>query len=149
MTKLFVMVPGISLSTGILAAVLLAVSPLVNRRYAAKWRFWIWVVLALRLLIPLSGISQRSSSVSEWARAPVNYQTDQSSTSDSEKNVEPTPARVIEFTIPEQLIEPIPVEGPKAEKARLNVAPLGVLSAVWAVVAVAVFSVSDIRVRKL
>ncbi len=136
MTELFVTVLGVSLSTGILAALLLAVSPLVNRRYAAKWRFWIWAVLAVRLLLPVGGIPSPKP-----AEAPVTTVSEDFSEAPA-YNVptRPAPSRVIEFTIPEQLNEPIAPQTPKAQNKReIAVTPLGVLTAVWIFGAAAVF----------
>ena len=65
MSEIFVEILGASLSTGILIAVLLLLSPLVNQRYAAKWRFWIWAVIAVRLLIPISGFSSKEGGANE------------------------------------------------------------------------------------
>lgn len=57
MTELFLSIFEISLSMSILVAVLLLLAPLLGRRYAAKWKFLIWFVLALRLVVPVSGQS--------------------------------------------------------------------------------------------
>lgn len=42
----------ISLTVSVIILILLVLSPILNRRYSAKWRYIIWLVLALRLLIP-------------------------------------------------------------------------------------------------
>lgn len=42
----------ISLTVSAVILILLALSPILNRRYSAKWRYIIWLLLALRLLIP-------------------------------------------------------------------------------------------------
>lgn len=52
MTGLFLSILGISLSAGLVIAGLMLIAPLLNRRYAAKWKYWIWILLAIRLLIP-------------------------------------------------------------------------------------------------
>lgn len=49
---LSVLVGSVSVSLVVLALLLL--SPLLNRRYAAKWKYGIWIILALRLLLPLN-----------------------------------------------------------------------------------------------
>lgn len=49
---LFLSVLEISLATGLIILLLVMLSPFLNRRYAAKWKYWIWMVLALRLLFP-------------------------------------------------------------------------------------------------
>ncbi|WP_195277144.1 M56 family metallopeptidase [Anaerotruncus rubiinfantis] len=42
----------VSLTTSALIGLLLVLSPLLGRRYPAKWRYWAWLLLAVRLLIP-------------------------------------------------------------------------------------------------
>lgn len=42
----------ISLSSSAVIILLFAFSPLLNRRYNAKWRYIVWLLLAARLLIP-------------------------------------------------------------------------------------------------
>lgn len=42
---------------------LLIISPLLNKRYSAKWRYFVWLVVALRLIIPFK---------LELPQAPVN-----------------------------------------------------------------------------
>ena len=42
----------ISLSMSVVILLLLIISPLLNKRYSAKWRYFVWLVLALRLIIP-------------------------------------------------------------------------------------------------
>lgn len=76
LTNLFLSVLEISLSASLVIAVLLILSPILNKRYASKWNYWIWIFLALRLVIPFHGIlgqpvtalfqtNRRSPSVSE------------------------------------------------------------------------------------
>lgn len=52
MTELFLLFLNISISAGCAAAVLLLLSALVGGRYAAKWRCWVWILLAMRLILP-------------------------------------------------------------------------------------------------
>lgn len=54
MTNIFLFILGISVSIGLIVMVLLLLSPFLNKRYAAKWKYLIWIFLALRLLIPFS-----------------------------------------------------------------------------------------------
>ncbi|MCM1112114.1 MAG: M56 family metallopeptidase [Muribaculum sp.] len=55
MANLFLSVVEISLSTGLIVLALIFAAPLLNKRYAAKWKYWLWIFLAVRLLIPVSG----------------------------------------------------------------------------------------------
>ena len=54
-TDLFLSIFGISVATGATAALCMLLLPLLNRRYAAKWSYYIWIFLALRLLLPVNG----------------------------------------------------------------------------------------------
>lgn len=45
----------ISVSISLMIVLVFKLAPFLNRRYAAKWKYWIWIVLALRLIIPLGG----------------------------------------------------------------------------------------------
>ncbi len=44
----------ISLSTAVVIGVLLLLVPLWQKRYSARWRKVIWLILAVRLLVPFS-----------------------------------------------------------------------------------------------
>ena len=60
MINIFLAVLEISIPISLVIVVLLLFSPLINRRYAAKWKYWIWVFIALRLIIPFSGADVKS-----------------------------------------------------------------------------------------
>jgi beta-lactamase regulating signal transducer with metallopeptidase domain len=53
----------ISLSMSAVILLLLIISPLLNKRYSAKWRYFVWLILAVRLVIPVKF---------ELPQAPVN-----------------------------------------------------------------------------
>lgn len=55
MTTILLLFLGTSLSTGLIVLVLIILTPFLNKRYAAKWKYLIWIFLALRLLVPFSG----------------------------------------------------------------------------------------------
>ena len=44
----------VSLALGALALLLLALTPALGRRFAPQWRCWAWLLLALRLAVPLN-----------------------------------------------------------------------------------------------
>ena len=54
MQGLFQNVVEVALSSSVLIAVLLLLLPLIHKKYTAKWRYWVWLVLAVRLLVPFS-----------------------------------------------------------------------------------------------
>lgn len=60
MANVFLSLIGISASVSLIAAALILLAPLLNKRYAAKWKYLIWIFLAVRLLIPFSGAGGES-----------------------------------------------------------------------------------------
>ena len=52
--NLFTDLVEITMAVSLLILLLLALTPLLRRQYTAKWRYWAWLALALRLLIPLN-----------------------------------------------------------------------------------------------
>lgn len=61
MANIFLTYLGISVSVGIVVLAILLASPFINRRYAAKWKYFIWIFLAVRLLVPISGIYHKQT----------------------------------------------------------------------------------------
>lgn len=54
LASVFFSVAKVSLTVSAVIVVILLLYPLLRKRYAAKWRYWAWLVLAVRLLIPYS-----------------------------------------------------------------------------------------------
>ena len=54
MLSLFQNLVEVTLSSSVFIAVLLLLLPLIHKKYTAKWRYWVWLVLAVRLLVPFS-----------------------------------------------------------------------------------------------
>ena len=48
---------GISVSIGLIVIGLILLTPFLSKRYAAKWKYMIWIFLSLRLLVPFSGLN--------------------------------------------------------------------------------------------
>lgn len=74
MKNLFLSFFEISLSTSLIVLTLLMLSPLLNRRYASKWKYYIWIALAFRLLIPLNpdlSLRQVTIKVPEEITSPI------------------------------------------------------------------------------
>jgi len=53
----------ISLSMSAVILLLLIISPILNERYSARWRYFVWLIIAIRLIIPFK---------MEMPSAPVN-----------------------------------------------------------------------------
>ena len=54
MENLFLAVLSISLTTGIIILALIVLGSLINKRYVARWKYGLWIALALRLLVPVN-----------------------------------------------------------------------------------------------
>lgn len=52
--SLFLNVIIVTLTTSVTITALLLLLPVINKNYTAKWRYWVWLILAVRLLIPFS-----------------------------------------------------------------------------------------------
>ena len=50
--NLFLTVLEISLTAGPIVLLFVLLAPLLNRRYAAKWKYWLWIILVFRLFVP-------------------------------------------------------------------------------------------------
>lgn len=65
MTDAFLSILEVSASVSLVVLVLLLLGPILNKRYAAKWKCWIWFFLALRLLFPVSDLRLISDTFSD------------------------------------------------------------------------------------
>ncbi len=50
---------GVSISTGIVIGIIILFLPLLNKKFTVKLRYWIWLLLAFRLIIPLNFIFEK------------------------------------------------------------------------------------------
>lgn len=53
LSRLFMQMLEISITTSIAIVILLLSSSFINKRFISKWKYWIWLVLAVRLVIPV------------------------------------------------------------------------------------------------
>lgn len=126
MTNMFLSFLEISIPISLIIAVLLLFTPFLNKRYAAKWKYWIWIVLALRLIIPLGGNDGLPVGDSQPQRETL-------ASSESEKTAPDALAdgtargRVI-VEIPARMTTPIVTQ---PEKAGSNISMLDIIAFIW------------------
>lgn len=134
---LFLGILGISASAGLLIAALLLSAPFLNRRYAARWKYLIWVVLAVRLVVPIGGTDTLLSDglLSGLPKFPLQKLADSShgNPADGADGALPPPFRAISplravVEVPEQLTRPIAV---RPEKGMGRLAVLDIAALVW------------------
>lgn len=54
LVRLFETVVEITLATSVVIALLLLLSKLLEKKFAAKWRYWVWLIIAIRLILPFN-----------------------------------------------------------------------------------------------
>ena len=59
MTEFLVRLAGLTLGGGAAILLLLLLARLTGRRYGARWRCWVWLLLALRLAVPVPLLPNR------------------------------------------------------------------------------------------
>lgn len=127
MTNIFLTVMEISISISLLIAALLLFAPLLNKRYAAKWKYWIWVLLALRLILPFHGADVGALADS------LLHAGSRSAMRSGERDVDSFPEQTVPqgrivIGIPAQMTIPI---APPSEGSERHITPLDVTAYIW------------------
>lgn len=144
MSGIFLTFLGISASVSAVIAALVLLSPLLNKRYAAKWKYLIWIFLAVRLLIPVGGAAGlREKPAQSSVKSEVDF------SEDFEEDIEEgtlLPVRVV-VEIPPQMTAPIAAQSEKGS----GITALDIVAWVWAIVGLSFLSVhifSYLRYRR-
>ena len=126
-TNTFLSFFEISLSISLIVAVLILLTSLLNKRYAAKWKYLIWIFIALRLLIPFSGSNEKSviDMLSQVKNQIAIKSEEKDMGTPTDVNIAPT--RVI-VEIPEQMTTPIAMQ---SEKSNISLTLLDIVALVW------------------
>lgn len=153
----------ISAAASLLILALILFSPLINRRYAAKWKYWIWLFLTIRLLIPYNEISipifswdilsrvHFSASTKEIKSALVQDPTTQSFSSQTDSTApfaELISSGGVVVEIPRQITAPIMDH----KGNHLGVTWMDIIVSIWllgAASVIAVYLFSYIRYRRI
>ncbi|MCI8976712.1 MAG: hypothetical protein HFI99_06700 [Lachnospiraceae bacterium] len=122
-TDLFVTVLTISMTTSVPVILLMISGSFLNKRYAAKWKYWIWLFLALRLVIPVNG--QTAGEL--LAKASEGKRQAGEASADMEAGESPGFRRIV-VELPPQMTTPISIE---TEKNAADITILDILAAIW------------------
>ena len=138
-TELFLSVLEISITIGLVALLLVLCASVINRRYGARWKCWIWLLLALRLVIPLNAEDVRSAAV--LLAEVISGESEGGEIQKGIFAVENADPRQVIFELPAQVREKV---GAKSEKNGTGITWLELAAYVWAAgsVAFAVFHLS-------
>lgn len=137
MTAIFLKMLTSSVIVGLITVLLIALTPFLNKRCAAKWKYWIWIFLAVRLLLPvnLADLGTAFQPLSQ-NRTQQTDQTQQNST-----KAPPSEALRLErvtVEIPPQMTTPITVH---TKKSGFQITPLTIMGLLWAAGALCFFCI--------
>ena len=137
MQNIFLSILEISVSIGVVVIVLILLSPFLNKRYAAKWKYLIWIFLALRLIVPFSGVNGKliGAMLSQMKNQSVS-ESEQKYT-DAPDNVL-IPYRRIIVEIPAQMTTPIKAQ---SERNKVGITILDIAAFVWIITGLVFISV--------
>lgn len=68
----------ITLSFSVIIALLLLLTPIIGRRYTAKWRYWVWILIAVRIIFPLNITLPQASFTVETPQREIILGVDES-----------------------------------------------------------------------
>ena len=127
MGNIFLSILGISVSIGLIVIGLIFLTPFLNKRYAAKWKYLIWIFLALRLLIPFSGANGQDV-MDRMSQLKVGTNSE-SEENDANNPIDTAmPYRGIVVEIPAQMTTPIKAS---SEKSTADITMLDIVTLVW------------------
>lgn len=127
MNHIFLSILGISITVGFIVIGLILLTPFLNKRYAAKWKYLIWIFLAFRLLVPLSGVNGQVMTDRMNRQKMQNVSESEENYPDSLTNIT-TPYRWIVVEIPEQMVLPI---GAPSETGKAGISVLDIAAFIW------------------
>lgn len=127
MTKTFLSVFEISTSISLMVAALILLTSFLNKRYAAKWKYLIWIILALRLLIPFSGDHVQSAIDMLSQITNRDALESEAKHTDTPDDVTMPSGRVV-VEIPPQMTTPIAVH---SEKGNGSITVLDLVAFIW------------------
>ncbi len=125
MTSTFLFIVGVSVSVGLIIIVLISLTPFLNKRYAAKWKYLIWIFLALRLLVPFSGVNGQLIMDATQAKNQTVSEKEEYADNPTDMTI---PYRRIVVEIPAQMTTPIKAQ---SEKNNTNITILDIVAFVW------------------
>lgn len=122
----FFSVLEISLSIGLAAGAMIILTPLLNRRYAAKWKYCVWIFLALRLIIPYRGTESLGVMLTKAAASTIS--------ASGEINADILPAGIAQpqgvvIKLPAQMTAPLAL--PAGDNRTAGITLLDIAAVIW------------------
>ena len=126
--RIFLSVLSTSQATSVIVILLMILAPFINRRYEAKWKYWVWIVLALRLIVPFhltdvqNVIDNMNQSLADGAQ-----QSERNAVHPPQNNVTVRPNQRILLELPSGMTEPLA----QTDRAATRVTRLMILECIW------------------
>ncbi|MDE6389144.1 MAG: M56 family metallopeptidase [Lachnospiraceae bacterium] len=120
---LFLSVLDVSVSTGCIIVLLFLFSSFLNKRYSIKWKYMIWIFIALRLIFPFNTESiQYIGNLIHRNADSAQYET-----AVSEQDRDTAAPRRLVMELPNTISEPLALHDDKIN----GVTPLDILKIIW------------------
>ena len=126
--RMFLSVLSTSLATSLIIILLMILSPFINRRYAAKWKYWVWIVLALRLTMPFN-LTDVQNVIGNLSQSPTveALQSERDAARPSQNTVVVLPNQRILLELPSGMTEPLA----QTDRTSARVTQLIILECIW------------------
>lgn len=140
MNELFLKYLSVSVSVGLVIVAVGLISPIINKRYGARWKKYIWLFLAVLLLIPFGGfLADKNINEAPGASSQVGIVQDNALAQDEREPA--AQFRFLMVELPGQVERPINYEQYERGETKVEISALDVLTAVWILGAVIFFGV--------
>lgn len=135
MENLFLSVLSISLTTSVIIIALIVLGSLLNKRYVAKWKYGLWIALAVRLLVPVNyTVPDSDFQITVPNEVRSLTVSDIFETEDEVVGVQPADPEMAEVQIAEpQTVKPMPTKPDIQDKARPSFSLMQASAYLWAV----------------
>ena len=135
MENLFLSVLSISLTTSVIIIALIVLGSLLNKRYVAKWKYGLWIALAVRLLVPVNyTVPDSDFQITVPNEVRSLTVSDIFETEDEIVEAQPADSEMVEVQIAElQTVKPMPTKPDIQEKARPSFSLMQASAYLWAV----------------
>lgn len=134
MENLFLTVLSISLTTSFIIIALIVLGSLFNKRYVAKWKYGLWIALALRLLVPVNyTVPDSDFQITVPDEVGSLTVSDIFETEEGVVATQPVDSEMMEpQTVEPQTMIPLPIEPDIQKKARSSFSLVQALAYLWA-----------------
>lgn len=124
---IFLSVLSTSLSMSIIIMLLVILAPFIDRRYAAKWKYLIWILIAIRLVLPLN-FSDIQTVFRNTGHKPVTETASAKNENTMPEQADATGARRIVLELPAQITNPLA----QTDQTAARISILDIIMFLWA-----------------